>query len=227
MLIDMLLRLMNSGAGLAYMSTVRRYRDELREKVQDNLNMRIKAWVLMCPARIEWVRQIIGEAAIRKWQKNRLADYALSKYFGDWQTKFPNGFTRDDSAEIGKPPRIIVNKTRAYNWKPFTLVKIANIERILFGQNISKPVADTAIEGMCKWQHASAPHMRAPRAMKPVEFTPHELVPAEVSSTVGVVEDGKHNTVRKKIRPPLEHKKLASKNLESKKAQEPEVDKPP
>ncbi|MCF6275348.1 MAG: hypothetical protein L3J05_06260, partial [Robiginitomaculum sp.] len=64
----------------------------LRIKTRENLNMRIKAWVLQSPQRIAWVRRIIGERAIKRWRENRLADYALTKHFGDWQRKFPNGF---------------------------------------------------------------------------------------------------------------------------------------
>ncbi len=211
-LIACLVQVKDGGIGprLVYGRMIDKFSQELREKIHANLNMRIKAWVLICPARIIWVRQIIGEAAIRKWQKNRLADYALSKYFGDWRAKFSGGFVRPNGGEIRKPQRMIMrtimHKIRAYNWKPFALAKIANVERLLFGRHISKTNAGAAIEGMViedmraayfklwgvnmtdenevlKWQQP-----RASRKMKPVEFTPQELAPEEVNGAQDVVE---------------------------------------
>ena len=121
-LISTLLSVIEAGIGgslsrLYYIRMAAHHSNELREKVRANLNMRIKAWVLQCPARIAWVRNIIGEAAIRRWRKNRLANYALTKYFGDWQKKFPNGF----ESRSENPTRQLARrqKLRAYNWKPF------------------------------------------------------------------------------------------------------------
>ena len=82
-----------------YTCMVVRLANELRAKTRENLNIRIKAWVLQCPERIAWVRGIIGEVAIRRWRKNRLADYALTNYFGDWKSKWPNGFARPDDKQ--------------------------------------------------------------------------------------------------------------------------------
>jgi len=170
-----------------YARMVVRLTNELRAKTRENLNMRIKAWVLQCPERIIWVREIIGKAAIRRWHKNRLANYALSKYFGDWQRKWPKGFSRPDN----KQSRIFSQRdtpryrqtNRAYNWKPFALTKIVNVERVLYGQTRHDPQADEMRAAYYKlWgtdiqetPSRTWSQPREERALKPVEFTPHEL----------------------------------------------------
>jgi hypothetical protein len=96
MLIETLRSVIRAGVGgtysLVYARMLAQQSESLRQKIRENLNMRIKAWVMQCPDRILWVRSVIGEAAIRRWRMNQLADYALSKYFGDWKRKWPHGF---------------------------------------------------------------------------------------------------------------------------------------
>ena len=170
-----------------YARMVVRLTNELRAKTRENLNMRIKAWVLLCPERIAWVRGIIGEVAIRRWRKNRLADYALSKYFGDWQSKWPNGFARPDDKQYRTFSRTYKYENRTYNWKPFALTRIVNAERILFGQTRPDPQAGEIRAAYYKlwgtdiqetptrtWSHQVS-WRRESRALKPVEFTPYEL----------------------------------------------------
>ncbi|MCF6274292.1 MAG: hypothetical protein L3J05_00825 [Robiginitomaculum sp.] len=41
---------------------------QLREGYNFNQNLRIRAWVLACARRRAWVRSVIGEAAITRWQ---------------------------------------------------------------------------------------------------------------------------------------------------------------
>jgi len=141
---------------------------ELRAKTRENLNMRIKVWVMRCPERIERVRHIIGETAIRRWRKNRLAAYALSKYFGDWQSKFLHGFENNHPKQIRKKSH--PQKLRPYNWKLFSLTKICNVERLLYRQALYRQGKDIPGGIQC-----SQP--RSQRIFKPVEFTPYELVP--------------------------------------------------
>ncbi len=180
-----------------YSSMVSRLSNELRDKVRENMGMRIKAWILQCPERKTWVRGIIGEATIRRWRKNRLADYALSKYFGDWQHKWPDGFvnvTRIISADNPQSRRFTPEFTpmswqtsRAYNWKPFALTKIVNVERILYGQTRLGKVSDEIRAAYTKlwgtdiaevqtrtWSHQVS-WRRESRTHKPIEFTPYEL----------------------------------------------------
>ncbi len=194
------------GSGLLCGRMLVRYSERLRARTRDNLNMRIKAWVLQCPHRIAHVRGIIGERAIRQWRKNRLANYALTKYFGEWQRKFPDGFTVSNV----KPKRQSAPKfgghIRAYTWKFFALVKITNVQRFLY----KKPVTDTEEQeirdayfklwGMAadaetahtqihKWTQP-----RGARTLDPIRFTPDELKldseeGAETSTAIITVQD--------------------------------------
>jgi len=172
------------GSALVYGRMVVRLSESLRAKTRDNLNMRIKAWVLQCPHRIAYVRRIIGETTIRKWRKNRLADYALSKYFGDWKRKFPHGFSSGDKQAKQGFVQEFTNAPRAYTWKAFALVKIVNVQGFLYRK--PKPnaqdgemrdayyklwsveLADT--ETAAKWTQP-----RQPRTLNPIRFTPDEL----------------------------------------------------
>jgi len=194
---------------------LKQYRRELHERALDNYNMRIKAWVMQCPNRIAYVRSIIGETAIKTWRKNRLLDYAFTQTFGDWQDAFPHGLKRKDKAPNQKITRKFTRKStrnfRAYVWKPFALVKIANAERILFGQEVTR-LAHSAKAQIKDLQAATfklwnvdiadtsggekSTQPREPRAMNPVRFRPHELVseaatgmPEDVVETTKSVDD--------------------------------------
>lgn len=185
-LIGTLLAVIKSGSVGHYSPLYRRMLVEqqmrLREKIFENLNMRIKAWVMQCPERIAWVRSIIGEAAIKHWRKNRLADYALRKYFGDWKRKFPNGFKNDGFGNKEQAKRQMrkpgfVHTARPYIWKPFALIKIINVSRFLYGR--PAPKTNTA----------SAQHWTQPRekhTLKPVRFTPSELLVEAATGTEGI-----------------------------------------
>jgi len=163
--------------------------ESLRAKIRANLNMRIKAWILQCPERIAYVRAVIGEAAIRQWRKNRLLDYALSKYFNDWKRKFSNGFTRSNQKQI--LPFTRLQNRRAYNWKPFALTKIFNVEGFLYGRVKSSPDPDIAemraayykLWGTDIRDGIKNAQPRGQRSFKPVEFTPCELVPEAATGT--------------------------------------------
>jgi len=175
-LIGTLLAVMKSGSAGSYaplyMRMLARQSDSLRAKIRANLNMRIKAWILQCPERVAYVRGIIGEAAIRHWRKNRLLDYALTKYFGDWKRKWPHGFKnggfngkKQENEQIRKS--CFKQTIRDYAWKPFALVKIFNVSGFLYGRSAAK--SNTVNKP--KWSQP-----RAVRAHKPIRFTPSELV---------------------------------------------------
>ncbi len=157
--------------------------------------MRIKAWVLQCPVRAAHVRGIIGAVAIGQWRKNRLADYALTKYFGDWRRKWPNGFTNPDGF-INNDTKLrrqtapkFTCQPRAYKWKLFALVKIVNVRKFLFCT--SKPDFQSSVRQESEMQDAyyklwgvdilqtgcagqwTTP--RGARSFKPIRFTPYEL----------------------------------------------------
>jgi len=233
-----LLRAVDAGVGtrLVYGRMVLRFSQELREKVRENLNMRIKAWVLQCPDRIAWVRHVIGEVAIRHWRQNHLLDYALTKYFGDWQTKFSDGFTRKGTQKRRDFSTKFIRKIRAYNcpynWKPFALVKIKNVTGFLYGKTTpdleceEQRVAHLKLWGVDSMDAGNTPkskHPRTPRALKPVRFTHSELALKAAEETAqDVVEDGRPHTVREKSHPPDD-----PKNLETNTVWVPDVDKPP
>ena len=112
-----------------------------------------------------------------------MADYALSKYFGDWQSKWPVGFARPDNQHSRTYTPQHEQANRAYNGKHFALTKIVNVKRILYGQTKADPEADEIRAAYYKlWGTGiqetptriwSQP--RKERALKPVEFTPYEL----------------------------------------------------
>jgi len=170
-LIGTLLVVMKSGSAGSYaplyMRMLARQSDSLREKIRANLNMRIKAWILQCPERTAWVRDIIGKAAIRHWRKNRLLDYALSKYFGDWKRKWPHGFKRKEQQKSQKRKPVFGHTARPYSWKAFALVKIFNVSGFLYGRSAVK--IDTASKP--KWNQP-----RTARTHNPIRFKPSELV---------------------------------------------------
>jgi len=190
----------------------------LREKIRENLNMRIKAWIMHCPARIAWVRSIIGEAAIRRWRMNRLADYALTKYFGDWKSKWPNGFNQHFNQHHEKQPRTLKfqGKLRPYNWKPFTLTRIFNVERFLYGRDHPILQVDELPAAYQKlWNveiqdretlHIKGAQPRGQRSFKPVEFTPDELVS---EAAAGLPEDEEYETSGAAIAQPLKPPRLS------------------
>ena len=153
----------------------------LRIKARENLNMRIKAWVLQSPQRIGFVRRVIGERAIRRWRKNRLADYALTRHFGDWQRKFRGGFSGTQQEQSHKSA--VKPTPRTYNWKPFALVKIVNVERFLYGRTKPNPELEQARVAHLKLWGVDSTAMnkggvqRGKRTIKPICFTPDELAP--------------------------------------------------
>ncbi|MCF6275935.1 MAG: hypothetical protein L3J05_09255, partial [Robiginitomaculum sp.] len=106
---------------------------------------------------------------------------ALTKHFGDWKRKFPNGFggvQQKQSHKLAVKPA-----PRTYNWKPFTLVKIFNVERFLFGHRKPSPdsielqAAYLKLWGVDIQDKTKSGAPRSKRAMKPVSFTPDELAP--------------------------------------------------
>ncbi len=166
---------------------------DLRIKARENLNMRIKAWVMQSPERIAFVRRVIGEAAIRRWRKNRLADYALTKHFGDWKRKFRGGFGEAPQEKSRKPA--VKPTPHTYNWKPFALVKIVNVERFLYGRARPDPELEQSRAAYLKlWgvdirykNKSETP--RNKRTAKPVNFTLDELAP---EAAKGVLQGAKN-----------------------------------
>jgi len=179
---------------------LKQYRRELRARTLDNFNMRIKAWVMQCPDRIAHVRRVIGETAIKKWRKNRLLDYAFTQAFGDWQAAFPNGLKRKGKVLSRKMSRKFTPSFRVYVWKPFALVKIANAERILFGQRTLYREAEECRAAYFKlwnvdiadaaWGEKST-QPREPRTINPVRFRPDEL---REEAATGVPENASDDT---------------------------------
>lgn len=219
--------------------------NELRAKTRENLNMRIKVWVLQCPERIAWVRHSIGAVAIRRWHMNRLADYALTNRFGDWQKKWPNGFAyKGDKNGCTSTPRY-KQANRAYNWKLFALTKIINVERILYGQTKPDPntAAEVATESDVEAEEMRAAYHklwgadirdvksqiwsqpRARRTLKSIEFTPNELV---VKAAIDAPEHVESKRTKKigasKIYPPPKPKCKLEQKIE---CEDQAEDKPP
>ena len=179
---------------------LKQYRRDLHERTLDNFNMRVKAWVLQCPSRIAYVRSVIGEAAIKKWHKNRLLDYAFTQAFGDWVAAFPNGVQHKDKPRMKKTSRGFTREFRTYVWKPFALVKIPNAARILFGQRTLYREAEECRAAYFKlwnvdiadaaWGEKST-QPREPRTINPVRFRPDEL---REEAATGVPENASDDT---------------------------------
>ncbi|MCF6221411.1 MAG: hypothetical protein L3J65_09880 [Robiginitomaculum sp.] len=192
----------------------------LRIKARENLNMRIKAWVLQSPQRIAFVRRVIGERAIKRWRKNRLADYALTRHFGDWKRKFPNGFGGVQQEQSRKPA--VKSTPRTYNWKPFALVKMVNVERFLYGRSRPDPKLEQARAAHLKlWgvditDKTKSETPRDKRALKPIRFTPDELAP-EVA--IGTAETSPEKAGEMTIYPVLGNKQKTAENSRAATAQ--------
>ena len=122
---------------------------ERRAQANHNLNLQIKAFVLACPRRISYVRNIIGERAIARWLR-RDASF---------------GQTASSQARNGRENRK-ASKPGSYVWKPYGLPKISN--------SLTSPRSRTSLSAPsktgCKWP-------RAKRLLSPVIFWPHELRP--------------------------------------------------
>ncbi|MCF6219698.1 MAG: hypothetical protein L3J65_01165 [Robiginitomaculum sp.] len=208
---------------------------DLRIKARENLNMRIKAWVLQSPQRIAFVRRVIGERAIKRWRKNRLADYALTKHFGDWKRKFPNGFAGFGGVQQNWSHKPAINPApRTYNWKPFALVKIFNVGRFLYGRSRPDPKLEQTRAAYLKLWGVDIQDknkgknkgglQRGKRAMKPICFTPDELVPEAASAekdaqSAGVVTPEKAGEIP--IYPPRKNEHEAAENLDDYLIREP------
>ena len=131
---------------------------------------------------------IIGETVIKRWQQNRLANYAFTRAFGDWKAKFSGGFARGANKQRRRFKAAFTQNMRTYIWKPFALVKIVNVYGFLSGQRKPDTESELVRAAYCKlWgvdiRDGGNTHKwrqpRLPRTLKPVEFTPYELVPDE------------------------------------------------
>ncbi len=205
---------------------------DLRIKARENLNMRIKAWVLQSPARIAFVRRVIGERAIKRWRKNRLADYALTKHFGDWKRKFPNGFDGVGGVQQNWSHKPAVKPAPCtYNWKPFALAKIFNVERFLYGRSRPDPKLEQTRAAYLKlWgvdiqDKNKGGVQRGKRAMEPICFTPDELVPEVATSaeedTQSVGADAPEKAGEIPIYPPRKNEHEAAEDLDDYLIREP------
>ena len=149
-----------------------------------NFKLRVKAWVLQCPKRITMARQMIGEAAIRKWELAWQVEYLLYLTLKDWNGTWPEGCL-DGVPPVPKPVKRTKAKVarglRTYNWKPFALAELPRFIEF-----------ETTPQSMDKaWDKAWLPQRnknawlqpREQRTMEPVIFYPRELRMAEVEKT--------------------------------------------
>lgn len=127
-----------------------RYQKHVRENAAYNLNVKIKAWVMAQAERRAWVRSIIGEVAIRRWQWRRDNLYAS---------------TTTKLVKTAKPISIPKLDFKPYSWKRFAMADLSWLE--------IKPLAslDTSLSTtLGGWQNA-----RESRGFKPIEFWAFEL----------------------------------------------------
>lgn len=115
---------------------------------QHNLNLQIREFVLSCPRRRAFVRSVIGEGAIKRWE-----------------LRYENRFTRPASISAKAAPK--PRKTpKSYEWKPYVLPEVLSIYKSMrFGFSAypkSTPFPDTA---------------RSKRGFQPTIFWPHQLHP--------------------------------------------------
>ena len=122
---------------------------ERRAQASHNLNLQIKAFVLACPKRISFVRNIIGEPAITRWLRR---DESL------YQATSPPLRPGRENRKVSEPS--------PYVWKRYGLPKIANS---LTSQNL-RAGSSAPSKPRRKWP-------RAKRILSPVIFWPHELRP--------------------------------------------------
>lgn len=142
-----------SAAMLKLVRAVGRYAKQARDNANHNLNMQIRAWVLAQPERRLWVRRIIGEAAIRRWEKR----YANLPH----PSRPPV-----QTMQRAKPIAAAKFANRPYAWKQFALVNLSFLELQPF--DLRSP----ALINTGNWSQP-----RAPRGVKPPAFWGFELAP--------------------------------------------------
>jgi len=130
-----------------------RYQKQARDNEAYNLNVRIKAWVMAVAERRSWVRSVIGEAAIRRWQVRCDNLYGGRDVGGGTARRRPT--SRHDISNL---------QTRPYDWKRFVMADLNWLRLEPLDVRPVKPIAN--ISG--RWP-------REARPFKPLEFWAFEL----------------------------------------------------
>ena len=134
---------------------------QARDNEAYNLNVRIKAWVLAAAERRAWVRSIIGEAAIRRWQWHRDNLYTPT---APTAPTAPITAKPDTAAKPISGPRL---DTIPYIWKQFAM---ADLNWLRFRPLDVSPLGRTVGTPLAHWSQP-----RPSRGFKPVEFWAYEL----------------------------------------------------
>lgn len=160
----------DSRAVLKLTRIIGRLQKQDRENRNFNLNMQIKMWVMQCQDRIAWVRGIIGEAAIRRWQ--RRYDIALGR---NVPSSLSQAATIKNKTPKDRVQRQLVHgvgrsrAVRPYDWKRFGLVPLSEVVIIAGVENSARNVTKVTNK-IGQWSQP-----RSNREMKPVTFMPFEL----------------------------------------------------
>ena len=132
-----------------------RYQKLVRDNEAYNLNVRIKFWVLAQAQRRAWVRGIIGEAAVRRWQR-----------------RYDNLYGGLDIADTNKPTNlskligVVGLQTRAYDWKQFVMADLNWLRvRPLDVKPATSYTQSLYTQSLGHWRQS-----RGSRCFKPVEF---------------------------------------------------------
>ena len=124
---------------------------EAWQQAQYNINLQIREFVLSCPGRRAFVRSVIGEAAIKRWETRDAGKYEQPA---------------DKPENTNSKPR---TAPKSYQWKPYALPEI----RIMF-----KP-SPHETSAFSEWPELLPlpQHPRAKRGFQPAVFAVRELSP--------------------------------------------------
>lgn len=143
---------------LKLIRTLGRYQKQARDNEAYNLAVRIKFWVMAEAERRAWVRRIIGENNIRRWQERY--DNLHRPHLGKPAPK------RQAPTNPSKLPTMTV---KPYVWKRFAMANLSWLE-------FTPLVAKSAYFGDILGTHLGNWHQpRETRGFKPVEFWAFEL----------------------------------------------------
>ena len=150
-----------------YSRALARHARELCALRTYNLNLRIRMWVLADPKRIAWVRGILGEPAIKRWQKRYESLRATGKLPVTVLSK-----RKDSKTKRGR-----------YSRKPFALADISHLkEQIAPCRFItySPPKARLDDPRFTGQDRLTDQAPRQPKHAPRPEFWPDELVEGEL-----------------------------------------------
>ncbi len=179
---------------------------QLGEGYNFNQNLRIRAWILACARRRVWVRSVIGEAAINRWQHKYDVLSGIAPRTAISAPKSKENPWQQASKAQNKPPKPRGQKLD----KQFAL---PNLSELFF-----KPAMEVSSKYVQNSSYKIAPVFwpRLARVLTPPVFWPHELTDDYIPPNHGQrhknihVDTSKHSSAPQP--PPHQNKQMPLEN---------------